>query len=320
MRALVFDGELRVVEDYPDPQPAPGEAVIRVTRAGICNTDLEIVKGYMGFRGAPGHEFVGVVEQAEDERWVGRRVVGDINCACGRCEACAEGQPHHCPHRTVLGILGRDGAFAERLRLPTRNLFEVPPEVSDDEAVFVEPLAAAYEILEQTRLGPGQRAAVLGDGKLGLLAAQALHDAGAEVTAIGRHESKLRILAERGIATRLADDPPPERFDCVVECTGSPAGLETAMSLTRPRGVIVLKSTTAGGKALNLAPIVIDEITVIGSRCGPFAPAIRALAEGRVEVRAMISARYPLSEGVAAFEHARRKGVLKVLVDAAPAS
>ncbi len=317
MNALVFDEELRLDASCPDPEPAPGEAIIRVSLAGICNTDAEITKGYMGFRGVLGHEFVGVVEQCDDAAWVGKRVVGDINCACAACDTCRAGEPHHCPNRTVLGIVGRDGAFAERLRLPVRNLYEVPDCIGDDEAVFVEPLAAAFEILEQVDVSPGHRVAVLGDGKLGLLCAQALATTGCDLVAIGRHESKLGILAARGIATALASEPPAGKFDVVAECTGAAAGLETSLGMVRPKGTLVLKSTVAGGQDLNLAPIVIDEITVVGSRCGPFPRALAALRGREVGVRELITARYPLREGLAAFDRAREPGVVKVLLDVA---
>ena len=315
MRALVFDQQLRLDTSYPEPTPAAGEAVIRVTISGICNTDIEITKGYMGFRGVLGHEFVGVVEQAEDADWVGRRVVGEINCHCGRCETCRAGLPRHCPHRTVLGISGRDGAFAERLCLPVANLHEVPESVSDEDAVFVEPLAAGFEILEQVRIGPGQSVAVLGDGKLGLLVAQVLAGTGCELAAIGKHASKLALLRGRGIGAALVADAPAGPFDVVVECTGAAAGLEAALRMLRPRGTLVLKSTVAAGAAPNLAPVVIDEITVVGSRCGPFAPAIAALRQRQVSVRELITARYPLAEAPRAFEHAREKRAVKVLLE-----
>ena len=314
MRALVFDQQLRLDTSYPEPTPAAGEAVIRVTISGICNTDIEITKGYMGFRGVLGHEFVGVVEQADDTAWVGRRVVGEINCPCGQCETCRAGMTNHCPHRTVLGIAGRDGAFAERLCLPLANLHEVPDAVSDEDAVFVEPLAAAFEILEQVRIGPGQRVAVLGDGKLGLLVAQVLTGTGCELAAIGRHASKLGLLRAKGIRTALVADAPAGPFDVVVECTGAAAGFEAALGMLRPRGTLVLKSTVSAGAALDLAPVVVDEITVVGSRCGPFPPAIDALEHRAVSVRELITARYPLSEAARAFEHARQKGVVKVLL------
>ena len=315
MRALVFDENLRFQADYADPAPAQDEALVRVTVAGICNTDVEIAEGYMGFRGVLGHEFVGVVEQADDARWIGKRVVGDINCSCRQCPTCQAGRPHHCPSRTVLGILGRDGAFADRLCLPVANLHEAPDGVSDEEAVFVEPLAAAFEIIEQVHVGPGQCAAVLGDGKLGLLAAQVLAAAGCDLLAIGRREAKLGLLAARGIRTALAQDVAKSQFDVVVDCTGAASGFEAALGLVRPRGTLVLKSTVAGGAELSLAPVVIDEITIVGSRCGPFPRAIDALQARTVGVRELVSARYPLEDGLSAFDKAQQSGVIKVLLD-----
>ena len=315
MRAIVFDGQVRFRDDYPDPTPPPGEALVRVTAAGLCNTDLEIAKGYMGFTGVLGHEFVGVVEHAPDPTWVGRRVVGEINCSCGSCGACHAGMTGHCPNRTVLGILGRGGAFADRLCLPMENLHEVPEQVADEQAVFVEPLAAAFEILEQVSLGPDDRVAVLGDGKLGLLVAQALATTGCDLVAIGRHPDKLAHLEARGIATATADQLPAGRFDAVAECTGRAEGFEAALGLVRPRGTLVLKSTVAAGVPLNLAPVVIDEITIIGSRCGPFPRAIEALQRGEVSVREFVTATYPIAQAADAFDRARDRGAIKVLID-----
>ena len=315
MKALVFDKSLQFVPNYPDPSPRLNEALIRVTRAGVCNTDLEIVKGYMGFTGVLGHEFVGVVESAPKKELVGRRVVGEINCACGACEMCRRGLGRHCPTRTVLGILSRDGAFAERLTLPVENLHVVPDELADDEAVFTEPVAAAFEIIEQLPyLGPTYSVVVLGDGKLGLLVAQVLVTTGCRLVAVGKHPEKLGILQARKIATRLLIECGDDQFDIVVDCTGSPSGFELASKLVRPRGTIVLKSTVAGAAPLNLAPLVINEITVIGSRCGPFPPALQALRARKVDVRPLISAAYPIEEGVAAMHCAAQKGALKVLL------
>nr|HID13956.1 alcohol dehydrogenase [Anaerolineae bacterium] len=325
MRALLLDKELRLVEDYPTPEPPPGEALIRVTVAGICNTDLELVKGYMQFRGIPGHEFVGVVERAPGaEEWEGRRVVGEINAACATCPTCRAGRPTHCPHRTTLGIAGRDGAFAEYLTLPVRNLHPVPDSFPDEAAVFTEPLAAACEILQQVHVRPTDCVLVLGDGKLGLLCAQVLALTGCDLTAVGHHQEKLDILARRGIPTALEDDvgaircgcPPVEAgADLVVEATGHPGGYAAARRLVRPRGTIVLKSTYHGPLDADLTMAVVDEVTLVGSRCGPFAPALRLLERGLVNVDPLIHARYPLSEALAAFEHAARPGTLKVLVE-----
>lgn len=320
MQALYLDGTLSL-RDLPRPTPASGEALIRVTLAGICNTDIELARGYMAFRGVPGHEFVGVVEAAPDPAWLGARVVGEINAFCGECETCRAGRPTHCPNRTTLGIAGRDGAFAEYLSLPLRNLHRVPDNLSDEGAVFTEPLAAALEILEQIHLRPTDRVVVLGDGKLGLLVAQVLAPA-ADVTAIGRHHEKLDILAPRGIRVSVGGADVAPGADVVVEATGNVDGFRLARRLVRPRGTLVLKSTFAGdlgallnGEGMNfLSALVVDEIALIGSRCGPFAPALHLLAAGRVDVAPLIHACYPLADALAAFDHAQRAGVLKVLV------
>jgi alcohol dehydrogenase len=315
MRALVYDGQLRLVEDYPRPEPPLGEALVRVRLAGICNTDLEIVHGYMGFRGVLGHEFVGVVEECADGSLVGQRVVGEINCYCGECPTCRAGAPTHCPNRTTLGIGGRDGAFADYLTLPVANLHPVPEAVSDKAAVFVEPLAAALEILEQVQIKPTDRVVVLGDGKLGLLVAQVLGLTGCDLVVGGRHEEKLAILQRRGIDARLADELPTEKADVAVDCTGHPSGFAAARGLVKSRGTLVLKSTFHGGVEVNLSMLVVDEITLVGSRCGPFAPALRLLERGLVDVESLVSATYPLGKGLAAFEEAQKKGALKVLLD-----
>jgi threonine dehydrogenase-like Zn-dependent dehydrogenase len=318
MQALLLDQGLQIVEDYPTPEPAPGEALIRVHVTGICNTDLELTKGYRQFRGVPGHEFVGVVERAPGaEAWQGRRVVGDINAACGKCPTCKAGRPSHCPSRTTLGIVGRDGAFAEYLTLPVRNLYPVPASISDELAVFVEPLAAACKILEQVHVHPTDRVVVLGDGKLGLLCAQVLALTGCELIAIGRHEEKLDILAQRGIHTTTDSASIAGSADVVIEATGHPAGYAAARSLVRPRGAIVLKSTYHGSIDADLTTAVVDEITLVGSRCGPFAPALRLLEQKLVDVIQLVQARYSLADALAAFEHAARPGTLKILIDVA---
>ena len=270
MKALVFDHELRFVEDYPRPTPGPREALVRVRLAGICNTDLEITRGYMGFRGVLGHEFVGVVEEAADAGWVGRRVVGEINCACGQCPTCRAGRPTHCPHRTTVGIAGHDGVFAEYVQLPLANLHAVPPNVADRQAVFTEPLAAALEISEQVHIRPSERIVVLGDGKLGLLVAQVLALSGCDLLAIGKHPEKLAILERRGIPVQLASDAADLATGCadvVVDCTGRPEGLIAARRLVRPRGRLVLKSTFHDQSDINLTGVVVDEVTLVGSRC-----------------------------------------------------
>lgn len=318
MKAVVFDDDLKLVTDHPKPAPGLGEALVRVSMAGVCNTDLELMKGYMGFSGVLGHEFVGVVEQAPGEyaHLTGKRVVGEINLYCGSCATCLAGMPIHCPERSVLGILGKDGAMAEFLTLPARNLHVVPDEVSDMEAVFTEPLAAALEILEQVHIRPTDRVLVMGDGKLGLLCALALRLTQCDITLLGKHEEKLAIAAAQGVRTMQLYGLAPERvYDVVVEATGSQDGFMDALGFVRPRGTIVLKSTVARGAELNLAPVVIDEITVTGSRCGPFAPALRALAQKLVEVTSLISASYPVDDALAAFEQARAKCIMKVLLD-----
>ena len=330
MRALVYrNNTLTLEKSYPRPSLESGEALIKVLLAGICNTDLEIIRGYLNFHGVLGHEFVGIVESVHEgpgastpKSLLGKRIVGNINVACHQpnCHYCQRGMPTHCPNRTTLGIVNRDGAFAEYLTLPIKNLHLVPDNVSDEEAVFVEPLAANFEILEQVHLKPTASIVILGDGKMGQLAAQVLALSGCEVLMVGKHEEKLALVEKRGVRTYLFDDAQSfslengRRVDMVVECTGSAQGLELAMQLVRPRGTIILKSTVAAQSTIHLAPIVIDEIRIQGSRCGPFAPALRALSQQLVDVRPLISARYTLDEGLAAFAHAEQKGVLKVLV------
>jgi threonine dehydrogenase-like Zn-dependent dehydrogenase len=313
MQALVWDGTALRVADRAPPTVSDGRAIVRVRCAGVCNTDLEIARGYMGFRGVLGHELVGVVEQGP-EAWMNRRVVAEINFACGACEMCARGWGRHCPARTVMGILGADGAFAELVSVPIANLHAVPDGIADEDAVFAEPLAAAFEILDQVRVDRGERAVVLGDGKLGLLVAQVLADADADVLAVGKHASKLAILDARGIETVLLDDWDRKRAALVVEATGTAQGFAAAVAATRPRGTLVLKSTVADAAALHLAPLVIDEISVVGSRCGRFAPAIAALEEGRIDVVSLVSERFPLARADEALRKASAPGVLKVLV------
>ena len=317
MRALWLEGRaLRLRDDVPLPSPPPGEALVRVRVAGVCNTDLELVRGYYPFTGVPGHEFVGVVEAAEGApEWVSRRVVGEINAACEECPTCRAGRPSHCERRTVLGIVGRDGAFATHLRLPVRNLHAVPDGMPDEVAAFTEPTAAALELQQQVRVSPGDRAVVIGAGKLGNLVAQTLAATGCRLLVVGRSPRPLALLAARGILTATAEGIEPRRADLAVECTGNPEGLELARRAVRPRGTIVLKSTYHGEAAIDMAPFVVDEITLVGSRCGPFAPALTALARGDVDPRPLIDARYPLVDAVAAFEHAARPGTLKILVD-----
>jgi threonine dehydrogenase-like Zn-dependent dehydrogenase len=315
MRALLFDGStIRHVDDRPEPEAVAGEAIVRVRLAGICSTDLQILAGYMGFTGVPGHEFVGEVVDGP-ANLVGRRVVGEINYACGACPTCRQGLGRHCPHRRVMGILGADGAFAEYLAVPVANLHVVPEAVSDEAAVFTEPLAAAFSILEQVKVGPGDDVVVLGDGKLGLLCAQVLGGTGATVTLVGKHAKNLKLVAERGVATVLVEGwTPAGAADCVVEATGSTTGLALAAAAVRPRGTLVLKSTVADEHRLSLAALVINEITVVGSRCGLFPPAIRALTDETVAVTPLIDTTFILGDGAAALAHAARRGVRKVLL------
>ena len=316
MRALVFDTALSFDSRRPEPKRDEGDCLIKVRQAGICATDLEITRGYMGFKGILGHEFIGeVIESPSARHWIGKRVVGEINVVCGRCDLCLSGLSNHCRNRTVLGILKRDGAFADLVRLPALNLHEIPAGVEDDAAVFVEPLAAAFQVLKQVKLDGKRWVTVLGDGRLGLLCAQVLRNAGCPVRVIGKHPDKMRLCDQWGIRSRpVAEITPRHDQDVVVDCTGSAAGLEMAMQLVRPRGTIVLKSTVAEGKPVNLAPIVIDEINVVGSRCGPFKEAIKALTEKTVDVTSMIHKRMKLENGVEAMELAAKPGVLKVLL------
>jgi alcohol dehydrogenase len=286
--------------------------------AGICNTDIEIVRGYMGFSGILGHEFVGVVEQADDApELVGQRVVGEINAYCGACPTCYRGDPSHCPNRTTLGIDRRDGSMADYFSLPAKLLYPVPSSIPDEWAVFTEPLAAACEILEQVHIRPTDRVVVLGDGKLGLLIAQVLQLTGCNLIAVGRHERKLSLLEKRGVATRLAHESIEPGADVVVEATGSAAGFSTARALVRPRGTLVLKSTFHGDVELNLSMVVVDEITLVGSRCGPFPTALRLFEQRLVEVEPLVQAKFPLDQGLAAFKRAVEPGVLKVLLSTA---
>lgn len=315
MRALVFNDSLAFSPRHADPPAAQGDTLLRVRQAGICATDLEITKGYMGFGGVLGHEFVADVVHSPNKDLIGQRVVGEINVVCGRCDLCLSGLSTHCRNRSVLGILNHDGAFAELVRLPASNLHVVPRQVDDDAATFIEPLAAAFQILKQINLDARKWVTVLGDGRLGLLVAQVLRDAGCPVRVIGRHPEKLALCEKWSIRSRpLEDIAPRHDQDVVVDCTGSASGIELALQMVRPRGTIVLKTTAAAGKPLNLAPAVIDEINIVGSRCGPFREAIRALAEKRIDVASLIHRRMKLEQGVEAMELAGRPGVLKVLL------
>lgn len=313
MRAIVLDQQVLIRDDQPLPKLADDEVLVRVLRAGVCETDLQLIRGYMGFRGVLGHEFVGL---AESGPFAGQRVVGEINCSCWRCETCLSGRPTHCPHRSVIGILNHDGAFADFVAVPQRNLHAVPDSVSTDVAVFTEPLAAAFQIPAQLPIRREDRVIVLGDGRLGNLCAQVLARLADRVLVIGKHVEKLAILRQLGLETCLLESRPRERLaDIVVDCTGSESGLPTALQLVRPRGTIVLKTTVAGTQTLAWAPIVIDEVTIVGSRCGPFDRALIALERGEVQVQPLISDRFKLPDGLAALERAQSKDVLKVLLD-----
>jgi alcohol dehydrogenase len=320
MRALVFDKTLSFDPHRADPAAGDGDSLLKIRRAGICSTDLEITRGYMQFRGVLGHEFVADVVSSPNRDIVGQRVVGEINIVCGRCDLCLSGLSNHCRARSVLGIAKHDGIFADFARLPAVNLHVLPKTVDDDQAVFVEPLAAAFQVVKQ--LGSSGRAVisdgrrwitVLGDGRLGFLVAQVLRNAGFPVRVVGKHAEKLSICEKWSIRSRLLSDIDPRHDqDVVVDCTGSAAGFELAMQMVRPRGLIVLKSTMFAGKQLNLAPLVVDEISVIGSRCGPFREAIAALSQKQVDVASLISRRMKLEQGVEAMNFAASGQVLKV--------
>jgi len=293
MRALLFDGTAVKFRQYQaDPVAGPDEALIKVEMAGVCQTDLEISQGYMSFKGVLGHEFVGTVLKCKEGKWVGKRVVGEINCVCGKCDMCQRGLSTHCRHRSVLGISNKDGVFADLVALPMRNLHEVPPNVSLEEAVFVEPLAAAVQVLRQVQIDARTKVTVLGDGRLGQLVAQVVHRHSKAMELIGRHGTKLAIAERLGIPTRLERELQPRRDqDVVIDCTGRVEGLERALTLVRPRGTVVLKTTVVGSKPMNLAGVVIDEITILGSRCGPFADALALLGQKQVDVACLVSRR-----------------------------
>jgi len=323
MQALLFWDELEFTTDYPRQIPQPDEALVRVTMAGICNTDLEITKGYMGFKGILGHEFVGVVDECDDREFWGRRVVGEINCGCGQCPYCQSGQSRHCPNRSVLGILKHDGAFADYLILPIRNLHLVPDSLSNEEAVFVEPLAAALQILEQVEIKPEHSVVVIGDGKLGLLVSMVMAQTNCHLTVIGKHQLKLNILTQKGISTILSHQveaahgskPSVLAADIVIECSGHPSGFNLSQRIVKPMGKIVLKSTFAEEILFkSLANMIINEITLIGSRCGPFDKALSLLEKKVIDVTPLITAIYPIKNGIEAFETAKMSESLKVLI------
>ncbi|PKN19538.1 MAG: alcohol dehydrogenase [Deltaproteobacteria bacterium HGW-Deltaproteobacteria-6] len=315
MRAVVFDASLRVVDDYPVPELRPGWARIHIQTAGICKTDLELIKGYRGFKGVLGHEFIGVVEACGQKGWIGKKVVGEINAACGHCEWCRKGLGHHCPARTTLGIMNHDGCMADYCILPVSNLIEIPPDVSDDRAVFTEPLSAACEIIEQLPLTGTERAVVLGDGRLGILCAWALSTVLSDVTLVGHHPEKLQIAKWRHIQTATDPAGVSEGADIVVDATGSATGLNDAIRLCRPRGTIVLKTTIANQCDINLAPVVVNEINIIGSRCGQFRDGIKMLqGYPDMPLTRLITDRYPIAGALAAFDRATRPDAIKVLL------
>jgi threonine dehydrogenase-like Zn-dependent dehydrogenase len=317
MKALVFNGELKLSSNEPKPIPPIGEALIKVLMAGICNTDIEITKGYMGFSGILGHEFVGIVEEIndEDQSLLGKRVVGEINCACGKeeCEYCKKGLGRHCPDRTTLGIFKRNGCLAEYITLPLVNLLEVPDSISNKIATLTEPLAAGFEILEQITFSPNQEVLIVGDGKLGLLINHALSTTKARITHVGKHADKLKLVEGNGCQTILLSEMPSKLYDIVVEVTGSMSGFQFSIQHTKPRGTIVLKSTIAADQKIDLAPVVVNEITIIGSRCGLFKPALDCLKTG-VDLSPIIQAIYTIDKGLEAFEAAKTKGSLKVMI------
>ena len=306
------------LRDVSKPKRSKGQAVLKLVAGGVCNTDLELVRGYYGFKGTPGHEFVAVVVDADSAKWMGKRVVGEINAACGACEWCLRGLGRHCPQRTVLGIVNHAGAFQEQFVLPEANLLEVPAKVPTDHAVFTEPIAAACEILEQTSILKDEPVAVLGDGKLGLLIAQVLSLHGAAVTLYGRHPEKMAIAESIGVKVELTGGQMPvARYGKVVEATGSAEALDAAVRMTRPRGTVILKSTVHKKARMDMAPVIVNEITLVGSRCGRFEAALKLLRSGGMNLAPMIHARFPLSEAPRAFQRAAKKGTLKVLIDAA---
>jgi len=313
MRALWLEDRALSLQEVAAPTEGD-EALIRVRVSGICGTDLELARGYYPFAGIIGHEFVGDVVESPDPTWIGARVVGEINVDCGICEACLAGRPTHCENRSVLGITGRDGAHAEYLRLPLRNLHRVPDSVSDDAAVFTEPIAAAVEILQQVHVLPTDRVLLVGAGRLGQLVAQVLALTGAHLRVVAKHDHQKALLEARGIASVAAEDVEARRWDIVVEATGSPSGFDLAARALRPRGTLVLKSTYRGEVTLALAPFVVDEITIVGSRCGPFAPALRLLERGEIDPLPLIAERFPLGRAVDAMEAAARPGMMKVLL------
>jgi threonine dehydrogenase-like Zn-dependent dehydrogenase len=320
MNALWLEENKISLRELPRPQK-PNEALIKVHKAGICSTDLELVRGYYPYTGVIGHEFVGEVifsplpEGEGQGVRVGDRVVGDINVVCGQCEQCLNGRPTHCEQRTVLGIVNRDGTFAEYTTLPLANLHRVPDSVPDEMAVFTEPLAAALEIQDQIQVRPTDRVLLVGAGRLGQLIAQTLALTGCNLRVVARHAHQQNLLKSRGIRTITEEEIQPCRWDIVVEATGSPDGFTLARRAIRPRGTMALKSTYKGDMSVNFSSIVVDEINLVGSRCGPFEPALRLMEAGQVDPTVLIAAEFKLGEALKAFERAAATGVLKVLVE-----
>jgi len=320
MKALVFDDVLKLDKNYPNPIAKDNEVLIKTSLVGICNTDYEITKGYMGYSGVLGHEFVGVVESVGancDKSLIGKRVVGEINCACNDCEMCHKNLQRHCPNRSTLGIWQKDGCFSEYFALPKENVLTISDNIDDVTATFTEPLAAAYEILEQIHIQPTDKVAILGDGKLGLCISLVFSAMNVDYVHIGKHEDKLEISKKLGAKTMLLNeltDADKKSFDIVIEATGSTGGFETSASLVKPRGVLVLKSTITAKEGLNLASIVVDEITIVGSRCGQFKPILRLLEQNKIDIKPLVSGIYSVDEFEAAFKKNEEKGVLKVLV------
>ncbi|MDC0885633.1 alcohol dehydrogenase catalytic domain-containing protein [Nitrosopumilus sp.] len=314
MKATIFDGKhITLDKNYPDPEF--NETLVRVSLAGICGTDLEILDGYMQYNGILGHEFVGVIEKSSNSDLIGKRVVGEINAGCGKCDSCVNGMERHCPSRTVLGILKRNGAFAEFLSLPEKNLHVIPDSISDEQAVFVEPLAAAFEINEQVSLKPEWNVAVVGDGRLAQLIIQVIKLTCSNITCFGKHEKKLEGLVQSGIKIKVGIESTDEQlFDLVIEATGSNSGFSDTMKLVKPRGTVILKSTIASRENLDLTPTIINEITLIGSRCGLFKPAIEALASGKISVNSMIDSTFSLEKFEDAIIYAKKPDTLKVFL------
>jgi threonine dehydrogenase-like Zn-dependent dehydrogenase len=314
MLAIVVESGKAEVREVPQPKPAKGEALIKVRLAGICATDLEVLRGYNGFNGILGHEFVGTIVGGSTAL-AGKRVVGEINCVCGRCDMCAGGLSSHCRKRTVLGLAGRPGVFAEYVTLPERNCLEVPAGVTDEDAVFTEPLAAAYQVIRQVKIEPRMSVVVLGTGRLGLLVAQVLALTGCRLIAVGRNPKTLGLLDRRRIRTATLDETPQNQdHDVIVDCTGSPEGLRIALGLVRPRGTIVMKTTSAAKGDVDLTSAVVNEVTILGSRCGPFGEALNSLARKQIEVGSMITQVLPLAHGLKALQLAAEPDQIKVLL------